>query len=138
MKNTAVSKEVALDELAVFVNKFVKKPVPQNELEEVYPDVLDAIIEGYLSFDSEGLPKLKLKFPVLDENKSPVLSEITFRTRIKPTTLANLAKGLHPQKEVFQLQLNMTSYIIDQSVAMLDKFERYDYDVISQVSSVFT
>jgi hypothetical protein len=32
----------------------------------------------------------------------------------------------------------MTSYIIDQSVAMLDKFERYDYDVINQVSSVFT
>ena len=138
MKNIAVSKEVALEELESFVNKFVKKPVPSNELEESYPDVLDAIMDGYLSFDESGLPKLKLKSPIKSENDQVVLADVTFRTRIKPTTLADLAKGLHPQKEVFTLQLKMTSYIIDQPVAMLDKFDRYDYDVISQVASVFT
>lgn len=135
---TVVSKEVALDELEGFVNKFVKKPLPQNEIEDSYPDVLDAIMEGNLSFDDDKNPTLRLKFPVKDENGNPFLSEVTFKTRIKPTVLASLAKGLHPQKEIFQLQLNMTSYIIDQSIAMLDKFDRYDYDVISQVSSVFT
>lgn len=138
MKTAVISKEVALEELEKFVNRFVKKPLPLNELEESYPDVLDAIIEGYLSFDESGLPKLKLKFPIKNDKEEVSLSEITFRTRIKPTTLADLAKGLHPQKEVFTLQLKMTSYIIDQPMAMLDKFERYDYDVISQVAAVFT
>jgi hypothetical protein len=138
MKNTAVSKEVALEELERFVNKFVKKPVPSNELEDTYPDVLEAITDGFLSFDVESMPKLKLKFPIKDEEGNVAVSDITFRTRIKPTELAEIAKGLHPQKEVFMLQLKMTSHIIDQPVKMLDKFERYDYDVINQVASVFT
>lgn len=138
MKQVAVSKEVALDDLEKFVNRFVKRPEPKNKLEKIYPDVLDAIMDGYLSFDEEMNPKLKLKFPIKAESGTVVLEDITFKTRIKPTTLASLAKGLHPQEEVFQLQLNMTSYIIDQPVAMLDKFERYDYDVITQIASVFS
>tara|TARA_R110000868_G_scaffold334900_3_gene595571 strand:+ start:10 stop:426 length:417 start_codon:yes stop_codon:yes gene_type:complete len=138
MKNEVVSKEVALEDLEKFVNKFVKKPVPVNELEETYPDVLDAIMEGHLSFDENNIPELKLKFPIKGEDDNIALSKISFRTRIKPTQLADIAKGLHPQKEIFTLQLKMTSYIIDQPVAMLDKFDRYDYDVISQVASVFT
>lgn len=139
MKDNVISKKVALEDLEKFVNKFVKKPVPQNELEETYPDVLDAIMEGYLSFNQETLiPKLSLKYPIKGEDGSVVVSTIDFKTRIKPTTLADLAKGLHPQKEMFTLQLKMTSYIIDQPVAMLDKFDRYDYDVISQVVAVFT
>ena len=139
MKSTAVSKEVALNELEKFVNKFVKKPVQKHELEDTYPDALEAIMDGFLWFDLEtAIPKLKLKFPIKDDADNVALSEITFRTRIKPTALADIAKGLHPQKEIFMLQLKMTSFIIDQPLAMLDKFEKYDYDVISQVASVFT
>lgn len=139
MKNkTVISKEIALNDLEVFVNKFVKKPVAKEELEETYPDVLDAIMDGYLSFDEAGLPVLKLKDPIKNESGDVAVSEIKFRTRIKPTVLADLAKGLNPQKEVFTLQLRMTAYIIDQPVQMLDKFERYDYDVINQVATVFS
>lgn len=134
-----VSKEVALEDLEKFVNKFVKKPVAFNELEETYPDVLDGIMDGLLSFDDETmLPKYTLKDPIKSEDGNVSVSEISFRTRIKPTALAEIAKGLNPQKEIFTLQLKMTAYIIEQPVAMLDKFERYDYDVISQVASVFT
>jgi len=139
MKNkTVISKEIALNDLEVFVNKFVKKPVAKEELEETYPDVLDAIMDGYLSFDEAGLPVLKLKDPIKNESGDVAVSEIKFRTRIKPTVLADLAKGLNPQKEVFTLQLRMTAYIIDQPVQMLDKFERYDYDVLTQVAAVFS
>lgn len=138
MKNEVVSKEVALLELESFINKYVKKPVPSNELEDTYPDALEAITDGLLSFDSEGLPKLELKYPIKDDAGNVAVSGVGFRTRIKPTELAKLAQGLHPQKEVFMLQLRMTSFIIEQPIAMLDKFSRYDYDVISQVASVFT
>jgi len=138
MKNAVISKEVALNDLESFINKFVKKPVPREELEDTYPDVLDAIMDGYLSFGADGVPVLKLKAPIKNEAGDVSVPEINFRTRIKPTTLADLAKGLHPQKEVFTLQLRMTAYIIDQPVAMLDRFERYDYDVINQVATVFS
>lgn len=135
---TVISKEIATNDLEGFVNKFVKKPCPREELEETYPDVLDAIMDGFLHFKEDGIPVLKLKYPVKNDVGDVSLSEINFRTRIKPTTLADLAKGLHPQKEVFTLQLRMTAYIIDQPMMMLDKFERYDYDVINQVATVFS
>lgn len=137
-KKTVINKEVALNDLEQFVNRFVKKPVEKEELEGVYPDILDAIVDGYLSFDASGVPLLKLKEPIKNEAGDVSLSEINFRTRIKPTTLAELAKGLQPQKEVFTLTLRMTAYIVDQPLMMLDKFGRYDYDVISSVASVFS
>lgn len=137
-KEKKISKEVALEDLGTFINKFVKKPVEHNELEETYPDILEGIMDGLVNFNSDGVPVYTLKFPIKAETGEVIYSEINFRTRIKPTTLADLAKGLHPQKEVFTLQLRMTSYIIDKSVIDLDKFERYDYDVINQIASVFS
>jgi len=138
MKKTVISKEVALNDLEQFINKFVKKPVAKEKLEETYPDVLDAIMDGYLSFDTNGVPVLKLKDPIKLEDGSVLHSEINFRTRIKPLTLANIAKGLNPQTEVFMLQLKMTSFIIDKDVEMLDNFSRYDWDVIQQLATVFS
>ena len=138
MKKAVISKEVALNDLEQFINKFVKKPVAKEKLEETYPDVLDAIMDGYLSFDGTGVPVLKLKDPIKLEDGSILHSEINFRTRIKPLTLANIAKGLNPQTEVFMLQLKMTSFIIDKDVEMLDNFSRYDWDVIQQLATVFS
>ena len=139
MKNKeVVNEEVALNELEVFINKFVKKPVPIEELKDTYPDILDAIMDGYLSFNADGIPVLKLKSPIKNVNGDVSISEINFRTRIKPTTLADLAKGLNAQKEIFTLQLRMVAYIIDQPTVMLDSFGRYDYDVLTQVATVFT
>ena len=135
---TVISKEVALKELESFVNKFVKKPVGLDELEETYPDILDAIIEGYVSFDESGLPILKLKDPIKSDSGNIVLSEINFKTRIKPTVLASIAKGIDLKNDALSLQLRMVSHIIDQPIQMLDKFERYDYDVINQISTVFS
>lgn len=139
---TVIEKEVAIVELGNLVNKYVKKHVrtdaTNDDLEKGYPDVLDAIMDGFLSFDAEGLPVYKLSSPIKNDKGDISLSEITFKTRIKPLTLADLAKGLHPQNEIFTLQLRMTSYIIGQPIAMLDKFSPYDYDVISQVGSIFS
>ena len=138
MKKAVISKKVALKELEQLVNRFVKKPVSNDKLEETYPDILDAIMDGYLSFDGMGVPVLKLKDPIKLEDGSVLHSEINFRTRIKPLTLANIAKGLNPQTEVFMLQLKMTSFIIDKDVEMLDNFSRYDWDVIQQLAAVFS
>lgn len=137
MKSTAISKEVALDELEKFVNFYSKKPFPRVKLEESYPDVLDGIMDGLLSFDDNQIPKYKLRFPIKSEDGQVQLSDINFKTRIKPSTKADLSKGLHPVNEIYAIQLNMLSFIIDQSIGMIDKFEPYDYDTISQVAAVF-
>lgn len=135
---TVISKEVALKELESFVNKFIKKPLSLDAIEETYPDILEGIIEGFVSFDESGLPLLKLKEPIKSDTGDVVLSEISFKTRIKPTSLASIAKGIDLKTDALTLQLRMVSYIIDQPIAMLDKFERYDYDVINQISTVFS
>jgi len=137
-KKTVISKEVALKELDQFVNRFVKKPVPVDELEEGYPDILEAIMDGHLSFDGMGVPVLKLKDPIKNDKDEVSVAEITFKTRIRPTTLADIASGIDLKKDSLKLQLKMVSYIIDQPVAMLDRFERYDYDVINQIATVFS
>ena len=138
MKDKAISKDVALVELEQFVNCYVKKPVPFNELEETYPDVLEAIMEGLLVFDENKTPTYKLKHPIKgEESGNVVLDSLTFRTRIKPSTKADLAKGLFLQTDVLNYQLRVTSYVIDQPIAMLDKLSSFDYDVATQVSTVF-
>ena len=139
MKNkTVISKDVALKELETLVNRFVKKPVPFEELEETYPDILDAIMDGYLSFDGTGLPVLTLKDPVKNDKGEVSLSEVKFRTRIKPTVLRDLAKGVDLKKDPLGLQLKMVAYITDQPEIMIDNYERYDCDVIQQIATIFS
>ncbi|APZ82890.1 hypothetical protein [Flavobacterium phage FL-1] len=137
-KKEVITKDIAISEIETLINRFVKKPVSTEEIEETYPDIVDAIMDGFLSFNDEGIPVLKLKFPIKTESGDLFLSEINFKTRIKPTTLASIAKGIDLKTDQFSLQLKMISHIIDQSVPMLDKFERYDYDVISQVCTIFS
>ena len=109
-----------------------------EELEETYPDILDAIMDGFLSFDGTGLPVLKLKDPIKNEAGTVSLSELNFRTRIKPTTLRDLAKGIDLKKDPIGLNLKMIAYITDQTEVMVDNYSRYDYEVISQICTVFS
>lgn len=137
-KETAVSKEVALNDLDSFINQWVKKPVQKDQLEENYPDILDAIIDGYLSFDENQVPKYKLKTPIKNTDGGIEVSELSFITRIKPTNLANIAKGLDVRVDPLNLQLRMIAHVIGQPVAYLDLLSRYDYDAVSSIASVFS
>lgn len=131
-----ISKEVALVDLENFVNTFAKKPVDPKKLEELYPDVLDAIMEGLFSFEN-NIPKLKLKEPIKTDSGEPFLSEIEFKTRIKPSVKAELGKGLSIQVDILTYQLKMTAYIIGQPIAIIDKLSPFDYDAVSQICGAF-
>lgn len=134
----AVSKEIAIGEIESLINKFVKKPVPADKIEETYPDVLDGIMDGHISFNKDGIPILKLKYPVTNDKGDVAISELTFKTRIKPTVMASIAKGVDMKTDSMTLSLRLIAHIIDQPIAMIDKFERYDYDIIDQLCSVFS
>lgn len=137
-KKAVISKDVALTEIETLINRFVKKPVPFEEIEETYPDILDAIMDGHLSFDGIGVPVLKLKDPIKSESESIVLDTVTFKTRILPTQLRTVAQGIDFKKDPLGLQLKMIAFITDQSEKMIDKYSRYDYDVISQICTIFS
>lgn len=138
MKNTAVSEEVALDDLEAFVNHFSKKPVERNVIKESNPDVLEAIMDGNLTFDENKVPTLKLKSAIKAEGSESVVTDtINFKTRIKPTDKAAIGKGLTIQTDILTYQLRLTAHIIGEPVAFLDKLSPYDYDVVTQVASVF-
>jgi hypothetical protein len=135
---TVVSKEIAITEIETLINRFVKRPVNRDEIEETYPDILDAIMEGYLSFDGTGIPVLKLKEPVTGSTGNVVLETINFKTRIKPTTLRDLARGIDLKKDPLGLNLKMTAYITDQPEIMVDNYSNFDYDVVTQICTIFS
>jgi hypothetical protein len=138
MKDKTISKEVALVELEKVVNWFVKKPVPVEELEETYPDVLEAIMDGLLVFNTDNVPTYKLKNPIKgEESGSVVLDSLTFKTRIKPTDQRKIAFGIDFKKDPIGFQHKAIAYLTSQPELMIDNYSRYDLDVIQQVSTLF-
>ena len=92
---------------------------------------------GLLYFDDSMKPSYVLKYPIKNEEGEDSITQIDFRTRIKPNDLANVMKGLDIAKNQIEYTLRCLSYINKQNKAMLDKFEKFDYKVIEQVSTVF-
>ena len=135
---TVISKEIALDDLERLINKFVKRPEPRDELETKYLDILDAIMDGYLTIGDNAVPVYKLKDPILNDKGEASVTELNFKTRILPSELTQLAKGLHPINDLYLLQNKMTVDIIGKTVVFLDKLSKYDLDVVNQLAAVFS
>lgn len=135
----ALSKEVAIKEVRSFLERFNRrKNFTDDKIEEDYPDLLEAVQLGLVVFDDKKMPTFTLESPVKNDEGEVVVKDVTFKTRIKPSTKADLAHGIDLRKDAAKYSLNVISYIVDQPRAMLDKFEPFDYDVIQQVSSVFS
>ena len=132
-----VSKENSIIEVQNFIFKYDERKKEDWEVENDYPHLLDAVQEGLVVFDENSKPIQTLKTPIKNENDEVAVSEIEFRTRIKPNDLANIMKGVDISKNNVEYILRAQSYIIKQPKAMLDKFGKFDYKVIEQICSVF-
>ena len=132
-----VSKENSIIEVQNFILKYDERKKEDWEVENDYPHLLDAVQEGLVVFDENSKPIQTLKTPIKNENDEVAVSEIEFRTRIKPNDLANIMKGVDISKNNVEYILRAQSYIIKQPKAMLDKFGKFDYKVIEQICSVF-
>lgn len=146
MSKKVLATEVALKELTKFLKKhkakeFRRGTIQVDKISEDYIDVLEALEFGNLTFDEKGNPKYTLIEPIVPEEKGADASlgirEITFRTRIKPSVKADLMDGLDVQKQAGKFSMRYVSYIIQQPIAILDKFCNDDYDALSQICSVF-
>jgi len=132
-----INKEVAITEMQSFVERWTYEKPERWKVEEDYPQVLKAIEKGILVFDEDSQPIYTLAFPIKTDEGNDAVSKIEFRTRIKPTDLANITKGLNVAKQQVEYTLRCLSYITGQNRVMLDKFDKFDYKAIEQISTVF-
>lgn len=140
MKNQSkvlVTEDVAIPELKTFLEPhLIGIELTDEDIKESYGATLIAVKKGLLTFD-KGEAHFKLLEPIQNEEKDDVLTEVTFKTRIRPNELANLSKGLNLNKDSFQYALKCTAFIISQPVGYLNKLGKFDYTVIQQLAAVF-
>ena len=132
-----VSKEIAVQELQRFVEKWDDKKKEDWQIEQDYPDVLKAMQLGLLVLDKDLKPKYTLRYPILTDEQNVALGEVEFRTRIRPQQLSDIMKGLDIGKNQIEYTLRCFSFLTQQPKAMIDKLEKFDYKVIDQISTVF-
>ena len=135
MRNV-LNEEQARKELADFLNEYAEKEITADDVHEIAPLVLDALMAGNLVLDQK--PRYTLLKPIKNDAGEITLSELEFKTRILPTTYAELGKGLDIQKEIMRFNLVCVAHIIGQPYKMLDKFSRKDYEFIQQFGMLFT
>ena len=130
-------KDVAISELQSLVEKCTYEKPEEWKVEEDYPQVLKAIQKGLVVIDKDKNPVFTLAFPIGEKGGTLNVTEIKFRTRIKPSDLSNITKGLNVAKQQVEYTLRCLAYITGEPKAMLDKFDKFDYKVIEQISTVF-
>lgn len=136
-KKDVVEKDVAISELQSLVEKWTYERPEEWKIEDDYPQVLKAVQKGLLVIDKDNNPVFTLAFPIKSDGGNFNVSEIKFRTRIKPSDLSNITKGLNVAKQQVEYTLRCLAYITGEPKAMLDKFDKFDYKVIEQISTVF-
>lgn len=143
-KKKAVNQEVAIEDLRAFLSKYKKREARKGELTqekllEDYPDVIEAICDGLITFDDRNHPTFKLRHPIVPESGNTDLgtTEVTFRTRIKVSDKARIMDGLNVQTQQAKYVLRYTAYITELAISDIDRLDPEDYDVINQIGSVF-
>lgn len=132
-----ISEEIAIQEMEILLNKFSRKKIELSEIKESYPNSVEAICKGLLVIN-DFVPVYKLANPITSESGEVQISDLTFKTRVKPTVKADLADGLDLKKSAAKFSLRLMAHVVGlASINYLDKFEREDYDLIEELTPVF-
>lgn len=133
-----MSEDLAKEEFYSFIKRYRKKPGDIEDVSGAYEACIDALIEGNLHIDSDGVPSYTLIEPVKKESGEVLYDKITFKTRISPNTQSSLAKGIDLERDGARYSLVVISHLIGvASTKELDLFHKFDYEVIRQLSMVF-
>ena len=135
--NQVIPTDLAIKEIQDFVTKFDYKAKKDWEVKDDYPNMLQAVEEGLLSFDDKKKPTYKLRFPIKNDKKEIAIDTLNFRTRIRPQELSTVMRGLDISKNQIEYTLRCFAFLTGQPIAVIDKLEKFDYKVMEQVSTVF-
>ena len=140
----AVNSNVAIDDLKNFLKKHMAKDfrrgkMTDEKIEDDYIDVIEAIEDGLLVFDDKNKPTYTLRYPLFGnaEDKSLMVTEVTFRSRIKEADKSILMDGLDIKKQLGTYTIKYISYITQLSMTEVKELEKEDFDVLNQICSVF-
>lgn len=133
-----VTEEVAVRDMADFVEYHTDKELDEESIKETYPQAVKAIKLGLLTFDDAHDAFYTLREPVKNPSGDEVILEsVKFRTRLTTADEQRLFKGLDPKKDAVLIGHKTMSFIIGQPVAMLDRLSKFDKKAIEQVSTLF-
>lgn len=129
-----LSEDIAIQEVKTFLSDYLDA---EFDVKRDYPKVLEAVVTGRLILSDDG-PVYNLLKPINEDSLDYKVSELKFKTRILPNTMANLAKGIDLKNDAVKYSLVCISHIIGMaSVMELDKFSKKDYGLIQELSTVF-
>lgn len=135
-KQNAVSKEVAVKEIQDFVFQNESKKLEEWEVEKNFGNLLMAIIDGNVVFEKNH-PKMTLRESIKNDKGEVAVSEIEFRSRVKPSDLREIAKGLNVSEQSLTFVHKCYSYITGQPMPILDKMCKQDFKTIEQICQTF-
>lgn len=136
-KNTqALSDEVALKELTDFINEYQLTPISEDEISQDFSTCLHYVKHGLLTFE-DGVPVLKLKEPIKDSDGNVADEVIRFKTRILAKDARELEKGLNISKDKIYYSQKAMAFLAGISIGYLDKLNRFDNKVVSELAPLF-
>lgn len=141
----AVAEEVAIPEVKKFIEYHRDITISENRASTQYIDIpkkyeaiLKAVKRGKLDLSNMDAPVLTLQKPILSDGGNFDTKEITFKTRILKSKMAQIAKGFDVVGNMVGYSNIMTAYYANiESVAMLDKFGKTDEKVIDELVGLF-
>lgn len=135
--NGAMSEEVALNEMRVFLEDYLFEKLEDKRIRKDYPQVLSALISGNLVIQ-DGIPVYKLKEPITTNEGDVDLDSVKFRTRISVAEKENLARKNDLREDPLGYSYSCMSFVMNlRSKAYLSKMGRYDIKVCEQLSTLF-
>jgi len=135
--NIKIVEEVAIEELRQFLKPYKRKLLSDEEIKDLYPDVLEAIMIGGLVLEEGNFPKYTLTEPIKSDTGEVVVEGLSFKTRVLPSDVRKISSGVDIKKDPILFAHKCLSFVVGQPLAMLDKFSAFDYRVSEQLSTVF-
>lgn len=130
-----INKEIAIEELKSYLSNFVDGEI---DVEKEYPKSLQALMNGNLTIDDNTLEASYKLLEVVNPGTEFQMESVTFKTRVKPSDTARLAKNIDLKNDAVRYGLVVTAHIIGlASYVELDHFCKKDYQLIQELSSVF-
>lgn len=129
-----IGEEIAIKEINDYLLNFIDGNV---DVKEQYPKTLDAVMSGRLVFN-DLVPVYTLIEPLNPQSVDFKKTELTFKTRVKPTDTATLAKGIDLKTDSVKYSLVLIAHIIGvASINELDNLCKKDFALVQELTPVF-
>ena len=138
-----VETSVAIKEVTNFlkqhkVKEFRRKKMTEAKIKKDYEDVIEAVEDGLLIFE-KGVAIYDLRNPLCNAKGEEVVKDkkVKFRARVRPSDKLNVLNGINIEQQHGDYVKSQLSLASQLELAYVEMLSSEDYDVITQIASVF-